>query len=159
MEFDPAAIDALAQRLEAGEVVAGEEAGFLALDRFVVGSLGLTWDSFAAERVTAHLEVGPQHHQFHGIVNGGVWCSVVETMASVGAALHPVSRGRLVVGVSNSTDFLRAYREGRVDAVAEPVHVGRSQQLWQVVIHREDGRPVARGQVRLHHVDPDALGA
>jgi acyl-coenzyme A thioesterase PaaI-like protein len=57
------------------------------------------------------------------------------------------------VGVSNSTDFLRPVKEGRVDVVAEPIIQGKIQQLWQVVITRsEDGKEVARGQVRLQNV-------
>jgi 1,4-dihydroxy-2-naphthoyl-CoA hydrolase len=105
--------------------------------------------------VTAHLEVDDRHHQPYGIVHGGVWCAVVETMASIGAALHAVAEGKVVVGVSNSTDFLRAHREGRVEVEGRPIHLGRSQQLWQVVITRSsDGKPVARGQVRLQAIDP-----
>ncbi len=160
VELDLEAVGALGERLADGEVVGGDEVGWLALDRFVVGSLGVVWDTFALDRVTAHLEAGPQHHQVHGIVHGGVWCAVVETMASVAAALRAMPQGRIVVGVSNATDFLRAHREGRVDATAEPVHVGRSQQLWQVVIERaSDGKVVARGQVRLQNIDPDTLAS
>jgi 1,4-dihydroxy-2-naphthoyl-CoA hydrolase len=68
-------------------------------------------------------------------------------------------QGDIVVGVANATDFLRAHREGRVDLVAEPVHTGRTQQLWQVVISRAtDGKPVARGQVRLQQLPGDRFG-
>ena len=41
---------------------------------------------------------------------------------------------------------------GRVDVVAEPIQQGRTQQLWQVLLTREDGKLVARGQVRLQNV-------
>jgi uncharacterized protein (TIGR00369 family) len=66
-----------------------------------------------------------------------------------------------VVGVSNLTDFLRPHREGRVDAIASPVFVGRTQQLWAVEISRaSDGKLVARGQVRLQNLTqlPDDRG-
>jgi 1,4-dihydroxy-2-naphthoyl-CoA hydrolase len=87
-----------------------------------------------------------------------VWCSVVETVASIAGALRVAGEGRLTVGVSNITDFLRSHREGRVDAVATPIHVGRLQQLWQVELTRaSDGKPVARGQVRLQNIDPAQL--
>ena len=42
--------------------------------------------------------------------------------------------------------------EGRVDVVAEPIQQGRTQQLWQVLLTRADGKLVARGQVRLQNV-------
>jgi 1,4-dihydroxy-2-naphthoyl-CoA hydrolase len=121
-----------------------------------VDRLGLQMDELGPTRVAAHLDCGPDHHQPYGIVHGGVYASIVESLASVGAAINAAERGDIVVGVSNATDFLRAHREGRIDAVAEPVHVGRSQQLWQVVITRaSDGKTVARGQVRLQALPHD----
>jgi uncharacterized protein (TIGR00369 family) len=89
-------------------------------------------------------------HQPYGIVHGGVHCSVIETVASYGAALW-FSDGQ-VVGVSNQTDFLRAVREGRLTATATPIHRGRLQQLWLVEIRDRTDRMVARGQVRLQNL-------
>ena len=57
-----------------------------------------------------------------------------------------------MVGVANQTDFLRAVTAGELTAVAVPIHQGRSQQLWQVVITDESERLVARGQVRLQNL-------
>jgi acyl-coenzyme A thioesterase PaaI-like protein len=59
-----------------------------------------------------------------------------------------------VVGVSNSTDFIRSHREGRIDIVAEPLLVGRRQHIWEVRLTRpSDGKLVARGQVRFQVLD------
>jgi uncharacterized protein (TIGR00369 family) len=63
-----------------------------------------------------------------------------------------LQHGQFAVGVNNNTDFLRAMTEGRVDVVAEPIQQGRTQQLWQVLLTRDDGKLVARGQVRLQNV-------
>jgi 1,4-dihydroxy-2-naphthoyl-CoA hydrolase len=148
-------------RLEAGETVAADDLeGLFAFreDHFGTRTLGLAWDRISLAEVAGHLEVDDRHRQPYGIVHGGVWCAVVESLASVAAAIQVAASGRYVVGVSNSTDFLRSHREGRVDAVATPVHVGRSQQLWQVVISRaSDGAPIARGQVRLANIDPSQV--
>ena len=114
-------------------------------------TLGLRLDEVTGDRVVLSLDVGPQHHQPYGIVHGGVWCSVVETAASVAAAVWYGDRGR-VVGVSNQTDFLRAAERGTATAVATPVHRGRLQQLWLVEITDEDDRLIARGQVRLQNL-------
>lgn len=108
-------------------------------------------------RVTATLELGPAHHQPFGIVHGGVWASIVETVASVGASAAAKQQGQAtVVGVANHTDFLRSMSEGRVDVVGTPIHVGRTQQLWLVEITRAtDEKLVARGEVRLQNLtDP-----
>ncbi|MCM0678439.1 PaaI family thioesterase [Micromonospora phytophila] len=120
--------------------------GFVAL-------LGLQFDEVSGDRVVIRWRVRPELHQPFGIQHGGVYCSVVETAASVGGSLWLADRGQ-VVGVSNQTDFLRAVREGELTAVGTPVHRGRSQQLWQVEITDADARLVARGQVRLQNLSP-----
>ncbi|MGC4891965.1 PaaI family thioesterase [Micromonospora sp. DT227] len=119
-----------------------------------VALLGLELDEVSADRVVIRWRVRPELHQPHGIQHGGVYCSVVETAASVGGSLWLGDRGR-VVGVSNQTDFLRAVRDGELTAVGTPVHRGRSQQLWLVEITDGDARLVARGQVRLQNLTAD----
>ena len=120
--------------------------------------LGLELKDMSGDRVTARLEVQPHLHQPYGIVHGGVYCAVVETVASVGAALWFGDRGH-VVGVSNHTNFLRAVREGVLAVEATPVHRGRTQQLWQVTVEDGDERLIARGEVRLANIAPEAIGA
>lgn len=113
-------------------------------------ALGLVYDEVTTERLVAHVDCGPQHHQPYGLVHGGVWAAIVEDVGSVAAGVNVVAQGGRVVGVANSTDFLRAHREGRVEAVATPIHRGRTQHLWQVVMTAVDaGKVVARGQLRL----------
>lgn len=131
--------------------------GLLARDTFGARGVGLVWDRLSAARGEAHVDVTPDLHQPAGIVHGGVWCTVVESMASVMAMFHALRDGRTVVGVHNATDFLRPVDSGRVDGVATPVQVGRTQQLWLVELTRTvDGRAVARGQIRLAAVEPGA---
>ena len=118
----------------------------------LVGLLGLEFTELGPDRVVIEWQTRPEHHQPFGIVHGGVYCSVVETAASIGGQVWLGDRGH-VVGVNNQTDFLRAVREGRLTAVATPVHRGRLQQLWVVEITDEAGRLVSRGQVRLQNID------
>ncbi|MEU5554311.1 MULTISPECIES: PaaI family thioesterase [unclassified Micromonospora] len=119
------------------------------------GLLGLEFTEISGDRVTIRWRVRPELHQPYGLQHGGVYCAVVETAASVGGGVWLGDRGQ-VVGVSNQTDFLRAVRDGELTAVGTPVHRGRSQQLWQVEITDADGRLVARGQVRLQNLYPNA---
>lgn len=104
-------------------------------------------------RVTGSVDLGPDQHTPWGVVHGGVYCSVVESAASIGASLAVRERGQFAVGVNNNTDFVRPMTSGRLDVVAEPVQQGRTLQLWQVLLTRsDDGKLVARGQVRLQNV-------
>jgi uncharacterized protein (TIGR00369 family) len=113
--------------------------------------LGLEIVEASGDAMTVRWTVTPDHHQPYGIVHGGVYCTVIETVASLAGGTWFGDRGH-VVGVSNQTDFLRAVREGTLTAVATPVHRGRLQQLWQVEIRDETGRLVSRGQVRLQNI-------
>lgn len=117
-----------------------------------VGDIGLEV-SVEDGDVRGRLEISADHHQPYGLVHGGVYCTIVETLASVAAAVRVMADGKGAVGVSNSTDFLRSAREGTLEAVAEPIHIGRTQHLWQVRIWRDDGKAVARGQVRMQVID------
>lgn len=115
--------------------------------------LGLVFDQISGTQVTAHLDLGPRHHTPWGVVHGGVYTTVIESVASVGASAAVFARGQFAVGVNNSTDFLRSMHAGRVDVVAEPIIQGRVQQLWHVTVTRaEDGKAVAQGQVRLQNI-------
>jgi 1,4-dihydroxy-2-naphthoyl-CoA hydrolase len=114
--------------------------------------LGLRITELDGDHVVAAWEALPRLQQPYGIVHGGVHCSVVETLASVGAATWLGERGH-VVGVNNNTDFFRAVRDGAMTSTATPLHRGRSQLLWLVeTVTDSDSRMVSRGQVRLQNL-------
>jgi 1,4-dihydroxy-2-naphthoyl-CoA hydrolase len=121
------------------------------LGKGFTGPLGLRIEETTPDRMTVRWTVQPTQWQPYGITHGGVYCTVVETVASVAAAVWLGDDGH-VVGVSNHTDFLRAVREGELVATGTPIHRGRSQQLWLVEIHDDRQRLVARGQVRLQNL-------
>ena len=116
-----------------------------------VQHLGVEVSEVSGDRVVATWKARPELHQPYGIVHGGVHCSVVETLASVGAAMWIGDKAK-VVGVNNNTDFYRAVREGTLTSTATPLHRGRSQQVWLVETVDEQGKVAARGQVRLQNL-------
>src|SRR5438093_11460626 len=102
----------------AAEAFADVSGGFVA-------HLGLEIEAASADAVTVGLTVRDELLQPYGILHGGVHCSLVETTASIAAALWYGDRGQ-VVGVSNHTDFIRAVSSGRLTARATPVARRRS---------------------------------
>ena len=121
--------------------------------------IGLVFTELTPDGARAHLEVQPKLLQPMGIVHGGVYCSMIESMASVAAHTWLKANGSGdVVGVNNNTDFLRAIGSGTVYGTATPVHRGRRQQLWIVTITDSDDRVVARGQVRLQNLEEAPAG-
>lgn len=114
-----------------------------------VREMGITILTATPDEVTCEFEVTDKHHQGFGIVHGGVHCGVVETLASIGAALVARARGQRVAGLENSTSFIRAVRSGRLHAAARPLTRGRTSQVWEASIWDEEERLVATGRVRL----------
>ncbi|EFV13981.1 PaaI family thioesterase [Segniliparus rugosus] len=114
--------------------------------------LGLRYGEVRGDLVTAELDVAEEHLQPQGIVHGGVYAAVVETLPSVGGTVWLAGKG-YCVGVHNATDFLRPARPGTtLRATAAPVHQGRSQQLWRVEIVNDQDKLVAVGELRVHNI-------
>ena len=122
------------------------------------GVLGIEYTEVTPDRMTARIPVTDALFQPFGLVHGGVYCAIAEEVASVAGSVWLHGRGH-VVGVNNSTDFLRAVREGVITAVGTPVHRGRTQQLWRVEMTDDRDRLLAVGQVRLANIeDSSGLG-
>lgn len=118
-----------------------------------VRATGLRYVGATPDALTAELTIGPHHLQPYGIVHGGVYAGIVESMASVGAAIDVMPRGKSAVGLENHTTFVRACREGTLHARATPVTRGSRTQVWEVTITDDQGRLAATGRVRLMVLD------
>lgn len=122
------------------------------------GTIGLRYTSLDLDCVRAELTITPAIHQPFGLVHGGVYCAVAESMASVAAGnwfnAQEYGKGGLCVGVNNNTDFFRSARAGILYSEARPLHRGRMQQVWAVEMKDEKGALMARGQVRLQNLPP-----
>jgi 1,4-dihydroxy-2-naphthoyl-CoA hydrolase len=112
-------------------------------------TMGIHFTHATADEVVAEMEIAAHHRQPYGIVHGGVHSGLIETVASVGAALAALPRGQAVVGLENHTSFLNAVREGKLLATARPLKRGRRTQVWEATITDAEGRSVASGRVRF----------
>ncbi|HEY3194429.1 MAG TPA: PaaI family thioesterase [Candidatus Dormibacteraeota bacterium] len=119
-------------------------------------AMGVTITLATPEEVRAELTVGPEHLQGYGIVHGGVHSGLIESLASIGAALFALPRGQSVVGLENTTSFLRAVRAGaKLRAISTPVTRGRRTQVWEARVLDDEDRLVATGRVRLLCLEAD----
>lgn len=119
-------------------------------------AMGLQFVRVTLDEVVAELTVGPEHRQAYGIVHGGVYSGVIETLASVGAALNAMQHGGSSVGLENHTSFLHAVRDGKLTTTAKPLTRGRRSQVWEANVIDEGGRVVATGRVRMIVLDQGA---
>jgi uncharacterized protein (TIGR00369 family) len=119
-------------------------------------AMGITVTLATRDEVRAELMVGEEHLQGYGIVHGGVHCGLIESLASIGAALFAMPRGQHVVGLENNTSFIRAVRLGaKLRAIATPITRGQRTQVWESRVIDEEDRVVAMGRVRLLCLEAD----
>ncbi len=78
----------------------------------LVRLLEIDFDRIGPALVSGLVAADERHHQPAGIVHGGLYTTVIETFATVGAAEAVKDRGQRAVGVTNVTDFLRPHRGG-----------------------------------------------
>lgn len=110
-------------------------AGLAAYERF----FGLSVTEVSATSARAEVAVRDDLKQVFGLVHGGVFASIAESLASWATATAVYERG-LAVGMSNNTSFLRPITEGTIHARATRIHGGRTTWLWDVEFRDDDER-------------------
>ena len=100
-------------------------------------------------RCAGHLPVLPRVCQPMGIVHGGVYAAIAETLASMGTALGVRPDGRVPLGMSNNTSFLRPVSEGTVHGRAVAIHRGRMSWVWDVDMRDDHDRLCATSRVTI----------
>jgi 1,4-dihydroxy-2-naphthoyl-CoA hydrolase len=93
---------------------------------------GLEFLSFSEDEVRARVAVREELKQPKGLVHGGVYAAIAESIASFGTGVVVSQQGEMAMGQSNSTSFLRPITEGVIHAIATRVHRGRTTWVWDV---------------------------
>jgi uncharacterized protein (TIGR00369 family) len=101
---------------------------------------GLEVLEIGEERVRAQVVVRDELKQPMGLVHGGVYASIAESITSMATAIAVLPEGRSAQGLSNQTSFLRPILEGTIHAEAVRRHRGRTTWIWEVEITDDAGR-------------------
>ncbi len=104
---------------------------------------GMELLSLSDTEVRARVTVRDELKQPAGLIHGGVYASMAESMASVATALGVYEQGQQAMGLSNNTSFLRPITEGVVHATATRVHRGRTTWVWDVRFSDDSDRTCA----------------
>ena len=93
---------------------------------------GLELLEYGDAEVRARVEVRDELKQPAGLLHGGVYAAIAESMTSLATALAVAAEGNTAMGLSNSTSFLRPITDGVVHAHATRLHGGRTTWVWDV---------------------------
>jgi 1,4-dihydroxy-2-naphthoyl-CoA hydrolase len=111
------------------------EAGFDGLYGLVIDAVDLD-----AGEIRAHVEVTDKVKQPAGLVHGGVFASIAESITSMGTWYAVQADGKSAQGLSNQTSFLRPILGGTIHALARVRHRGRTTWVWEVEITDDEQR-------------------
>jgi 1,4-dihydroxy-2-naphthoyl-CoA hydrolase len=101
---------------------------------------GLELTEVADDRVAGRVAVRDELKQPYGLIHGGVYASIAESLASLGTGVVVAREGRVAMGLSNQTSFLRPITDGTINAVALRRHAGRTTWVWEVEMSDDAGR-------------------
>ena len=110
---------------------------------------GLEILELTAEVVVGRFDVRPELLQPFGLVHGGVYAAAAESLASHGTGVAVFEEGKLAMGMSNLTSFLRPVTEGTVTMRAMRRHQGRTTAVWDVDATDGAGRLCATSRVTI----------
>ena len=117
-----------------------EIAPVVPLERTFDALYGLEILSHDAQEARGQVAVSDQVKQPMGLVHGGVFASIAESLTSMATASAVWDQGKSAQGLSNQTSFLRPITEGTVHAVARRRHRGRTTWVWEVEITDDQER-------------------
>ncbi|MBP8171343.1 MAG: hotdog fold thioesterase [Pseudomonas sp.] len=106
----------------------------------LVELLDIRFEAFDDDSLTASMVVDPRTHQPYGLLHGGASVVLAETLGSTASYLCIDSRRFYCVGLEVNANHLRGLRSGRVTAVARPLHLGRTTQVWDIRLSGDDGK-------------------
>ncbi|ERI51847.1 esterase [Pseudomonas sp. EGD-AK9] len=113
-----------------------------ALQKHTIGELlGIRFESFDDDSLSASMAVDARTHQPYGLLHGGASVVLAETLGSMASYLCIDSSRFYCVGLEVNANHLRGLRAGRVHAVARPVHLGRTTHVWDIRLSGDDGKP------------------
>lgn len=114
------------------------------------GVLGLKIISLEDGEISGEMAVSNACRQPFGLVHGGVYASIAESLASIASGATTgesgktlIEEGKLAQGLSNSTNFMRPVLEGTIHAKAIRLHKGRTTHIWDVTCSDDQGRACA----------------
>lgn len=123
------------------------------INRMGIGNLsehlGMEITAIGDDYLEARMPVDRRTHQPAGILHGGASVALAETVGSFAANLVLPGRDRYAVGLEINANHLRGIASGWVIAVARPLHLGKTTQVWDIQISDEDGRMVCVSRLTM----------
>jgi len=104
--------------------------------------LGVQVDTATKDEVRGRLDWRPELCTAGGLLHGGALMTLADSVGAICTFLN-LPEGANTATLESKTNFFRGVRDRHVDAVAKPLHVGRTSIVVQTDLADADGKPVA----------------
>ena len=115
----------------------------------MVEHLGIVYTDVGKDFISAKMPVDHRTHQPLGLLHGGASVALAETLGSVAATFSVDHEKFNCVGVEINANHVKSVRKGWVHGTAKPLHLGKSTQIWEIVINSESGELVCISRLTL----------
>lgn len=113
------------------------------------GFLGIEFIEIGPDFLTAKMPVDGRTRQPYGYLHGGASCVLAETVASVAANLCVDPAKKICFGLDINTSHLRRVQSGYIFAVARPISLGSTIQVWVIEIHNNEHDLIAYSRLTV----------
>jgi 1,4-dihydroxy-2-naphthoyl-CoA hydrolase len=111
--------------------------------------IGTEWIDLDPDNASARISVEDRHLQPNGVVHGGVYASLAESLSSASTYGAVRDDGMVAFGQANHTTFLRPISGGHINASAKPRQRGRTVWVWDVELTDDDGQLCALARMTI----------
>jgi 1,4-dihydroxy-2-naphthoyl-CoA hydrolase len=112
-------------------------------------TLGFDLVTLEDEKAYGRVEVEDRHLQALGVVHGGVYAALAESLVSHATARAVMPQGMAALGMTNETSLFRPVSTGTLHANAERLHRGRTTWVWDVRIIDGESRTCAASRITV----------
>jgi len=115
----------------------------------MVEHLGIIYTDIGKKHISAKMPVDHRTHQPLGLLHGGASVALAETLGSVAATFSVDHKKYTCVGIEINANHVKSVSEGWVIGTAKPLHLGKSTQIWEIIINNESGELVCISRLTL----------
>lgn len=106
----------------------------------MIEHLGLEWSELGDNYIKAKLPVDHRTRQPFGLLHGGASCMLAETLGSYASHLVVDAEKFFCVGLEINANHVRGVKDGFVEGICTPIHLGNSSHIWDIKIYDEKGK-------------------
>lgn len=119
------------------------------VENTMVSTLGIEITDFGDQYISGKMPVDQRTNQPFGLLHGGASAALAETLGSMGAGSQIDLVKYSVVGIELNSSHLKAVKEGWVYGKATPIRIGRTIQVWDIIINNEKNDIVCKSRLTL----------